>query len=106
MQKCLESNGSIQKFNAIASSIIDHADYMAKKYENKPEKYYISFAKLQYIAGEARQIATLRCESQVYIKYLLYQGEGKEYSKDNINKELLDFKKDLDSAIDIMRDSR
>lgn len=106
MQKCLETNDSIQKFNAIASSIIDHADYMAKKYEEKPERFYISFAKLQYIAGEARQIATLRCESQVYIKYLLYQGEGKEYSKDNINKELADFKKDLDNAIEIMKSSR
>ena len=106
MQKCIETGSDIQKFNAIASSIIDHADFMAKKYENSPEKHYISFAKLQHIAGEARQIATLRCESQVYIKYLLYQGQGKEYSKENINKEIADFKKDLDSAIEIMKDSR
>ena len=106
MQKCIENNGSIQKFNAIASSIIDHADYMNEKYANSPERYYISFAKLQNIAVQARNIATLRCESQVYIKYLVYQGEGQVYSKDSINAQIQLFADELESAIKIMKDSR
>ena len=106
MQKCIEKNGSIQKFNAIASSIIDHADYMSKKYENSPERYYISFAKLQNIAQQARALATLRCESQVYIKYLTYQGEGQMYSQQNIDRQIQIFENELDNAIRIMKDSR
>lgn len=106
MQKCINSNGSIQKFNAIASSIIDHADYMAEKYQDKPERFYISFAKLQTVAAQAREIATLRCESQVYIKYLLTQGDGKVYSQDSINQQIQNFEIEVDNAIKIMKDSR
>ena len=106
MNNCIKSKGSVQKFNAIASSIIDHADFMARKYENSPEKYYISFAKLQNIASQSRDIATLLCESQVYIKYLTYQGEGQVYTKDNINAQLKDYQLELESTIQIMRNSR
>ena len=106
MQKCIDNGGSIQKFNAIASSIIDHADYMSEKYANSPERYYISFAKLQNIAVQARNIATLRCESLVYIKYLTYQEEGQIYSKDSINRQLQIFREELESTIKIMKDSR
>lgn len=105
MKKCIDSNGNVQKFNAIASSIIDHADYMAEKYADSPERYYISFVKLQSIAAEARNIATLRCESQVYIKYLTYQGDGQIYSKDSINNQITLFKEQLEIAIRILKDA-
>lgn len=105
MQKCIQNHGSVQKFNAIASSIIDHADYMAKKYENRPEKYYISFVKLQSIAAQARAVATLQCESQVYIKYLTYQGEGQIYSKESIERQILLFEEELEKTIRILKDS-
>lgn len=105
MKKCIDTNGSIQKFNAIASSIIDHADYMNEKYANRPERYYISFAKLQNIAAQARNIATLRCESQVYIKYLTYQGDGQVYSKDSIQQQIKLFEYELANTIKIMKDS-
>lgn len=105
MQKCIQNHGSVQKFNAIASSIIDHADYMAEKYENRPEKYYISFVKLQSIAAQARAVATLQCESQVYIKYLTYQGEGQIYSKESIERQILLFEEELEKTIRILKDS-
>ena len=105
MKKCIESNGNVQKFNAIASSIIDHADFIAEKYANKPEKYYISFIKLQEIATEARNLATLRCESQLYIKYLAYQEEGQVYSKNSINEQISIFKDKLDITIRILKDA-
>ena len=105
MKKCIDNNGSVQKFNAIASSVIDHADFMAKKYADRPEKYYISFVKLQNIAAEARTLATLRCESQVYIKYLTYQGEGQIYSPDSIKAQIELFREQLDITIRILKDS-
>lgn len=105
MKKCIDSNGNVQKFNAIASSIIDHADYMAEKYANSPERYYISFVKLQNIAAEVRNLATLRCESQVYIKYLAYQGEGQMYNKDTINQQIEQFNEQLKITIRILKDA-
>lgn len=105
LQKCIQNNGSIQKFNAIASSIIDHADYISQKYADKPEKYYISYAKLQNIAAQARSVATLRCESQVYIKYLATQGDGQIYSKESIQTQIDLLEKELDNTIKILKDS-
>ncbi len=105
MQKCIQTDGSVQKFNAIASSIIDHADYMNQKYAQKPERFYISFAKLQNIAAQARAVATLRCESQIYIKYLTYQGDGQVYSKDSIRKQMNLLGEELENVIKILKDS-
>ncbi len=105
MKKCIDNNGSVQKFNAIASSIIDHADFIAQKYADRPEKYYISFVKLQSIAAEARSLATLRCESQVYIKYLTYQGEGQVYSPKSINAQIEFFRDQLEITIRILKDA-
>lgn len=105
MQKCIEGQGNVQKFNAIASSIIDHADYMNEKYANKPEKYYISFKKYQELAAQARAIATLRCEAQIYIKYLTYQNEGQVYSKENIQRQMSYFSQELNTTIQVLRDA-
>lgn len=105
LQKCIQGNGSLQKFNAIASSIIDHADYIAQKYANKPESYYISYAKLQNIAAQTRSVATLRCESQVYIKYLATQGDGQIYSKESIQMQIDLLEQELDNTIKILKDS-
>lgn len=105
MNKCIKNHGSVQKFNAIASSIIDHADYMGEKYADRPERYYISFAKLQSIAAQARSVATLQCESQIYIKYLTYQGEGQVYSKDSMKRQIELFQEELEKTIRILKDS-
>lgn len=105
MKKCIENHGSIQKFNAIASSIIDHADYMSSKYAEKPERYYISFSKLQNIAAQSRAVATLRCESQIYIKYLTYQGEGQVYSKESIQEQIDIYEAELENTIKIIKES-
>ena len=105
LQKCIQTDGSIQKFNAIASSIIDHADYIAQKYADRPEKYYISYTKLQNISAHVRTVATLRCESLVYIKYLATQGEGQIYSKDSLKEQIDLLSQELAVTIRILKDS-
>ncbi len=105
LQKCIQTDGSIQKFNAISSSIIDHADYIAQKYSDRPERYYISFSKLQNIAAQVRSVATLRCEALVYIKYLAAQGEGQIYSKDSLQQQIDMLEHELDITIKILKDS-
>lgn len=105
MQKCIEQQGNVQKFNAIASSIIDHADYLNEKYAYKPEKYYISFKKMQELAAQARAVATLRCEAQIYLKYLTYQNEGQVYSKENIQRQVNYFSQELNATLQLLRDA-
>lgn len=105
MKKCIDNQCSVQKFNAIASSIIDHADYMSTKYADRPERFYISYSKLQNTAAHARAVATLRCESQIYIKYLTNQGEGQVYSKASIQKQIAIFEAELENTIKILKDS-
>lgn len=105
MQKCIDQQGNVQKFNAIASSIIDHADYLNEKYAYKPEKYYISFKKMQELAAQARAVATLRCEAQIYLKYLTYQNEGQVYSKENIQRQVNYFSQELNATLQLLRDA-
>ncbi len=105
MKKCIEEQGDVQKFNAIASSIIDHADYLNEKYAYKPEKYYVTFKKIQELAAQARAVATLRCEAQIYLKYLTYQNEGQVYSKENIQRQVSYFSHQLNDTIQLLRDA-
>ena len=105
MQKCIKNHGDVQKFNAIASSIIDHADFLNEKYSDKPERYYISFKKLQELSAQVRAIATLRCEAQIYLKYLTYQNEGQIYSKENIQRQVEYFAHELDATLQLLRDA-
>ncbi len=106
MQKCIDVNGNVQKFNAIASSIIDHADFLSEKYAEKPEEHYLTFRRIQELAAQARAVATLRCEAQVYVKYLAAQNnEAQLYSKDNINQQISYFSRSLDSTLQLLKDS-
>lgn|SRR5574344_1971750 len=105
MKKCIRTKDNIQQFNAIASSIIDHADYITSKYGNGPERYYISYVKLQNVAAQAREVATLRCESQVYLKYLTTQGDGKVYSQDSIQHQIDVFGVEVERTLKILKDA-
>lgn len=105
MQNCIDSQGDVQKFNAVASSLIDHADYLSAKYADKPERYYITFKKYQELAAQARAVATLRCESQIYVKYLTYQNEGHIYSKENIQRQVGYFSHELKATLQLLKDA-
>ncbi len=105
MQKCIANQGDVQKFNAIASSIIDHADYLTEKYADKPERFYISFKKIQELSAQARAVATLRCEAQIYLKYLTYQNEGQIYSKESIQRQVEYFSHEVNATLQLLRDA-
>ncbi len=103
MQDCIATDNEVQRFNALASALIDNADFMQARYKNKPEEHYVSFKKVIEISTKARSLATLRCEAEIYVKYLPYSNEGQAYSKDNINKQIEYFSKDLESALKVLR---
>ena len=50
-------------------------------------------------------VATLRCEAQIYLKYLTYQNEGQVYSKENIQKQVEYFSHELKATLQLLRDA-
>lgn len=103
MQDCILTNGKVQRFNALASYLIDNADFMRTRYKNQPEEHYITFKKIMALSAQARSIASLRCEAEIYIKYLPYQNEGQSYSKENIQKQISYFEKELEETLKLLR---
>lgn len=88
LKNCIETDKDIQKFNAIVSNFIDNVSYIQTKYMDKPESAYISYKNMVSLSDQARKIAILRTESQVYTKYLPYSSSGSVYKQQNIDKQL------------------
>ena len=103
MQDCIATDNGVQRFNALASSLIDNADFMQARYKDKPEEHYVSFKRILQISSLARSLATLRCEAQIYVKYLPYQNEGQAYSKESIQNQIDYFSKELEDALKVLR---
>ncbi|MGN0006275.1 MAG: hypothetical protein ACI37Z_09965 [Candidatus Gastranaerophilaceae bacterium] len=80
----VEDDKNVQMFNAIASNYIDHANYIQRKYANRPERHYTSYRAIVMLAENARSSAMLRSEGVIYTKYLPYANEGQKYDKTSI----------------------
>ena len=80
----VEDDKNVQMFNAIASNYIDHANYIQRKYANRPERHYTSYRAIVMLAENARSSAMLRSEGVIYTKYLPYSNEGQRYDKTSI----------------------
>ena len=86
--KSIENDESTQMFVAKATNFDFCVGALRKKYEGKPESYYISYTKLMSVALHAKTLAELKREGAEYNKYLAYQSAGAIYAPDNIKKEL------------------
>ena len=96
----IENEEDVQRFVAKATTFDFSVGALRKKFEGKPESYYISYAKLMSLALRAKSIAELRREGAEYNKYLAYQAAGAIYAPDNINKELKYF---LEECVDTLK---
>ncbi len=103
MQDCIATDNEVQRFNALASALIDNADFMQARYKDKPEEHYVSFKSIMKISSRARAVASLRCEAEIYVKYLPYQNEGQAYSKENVQKQVDYFSKDIEDTLKVLR---
>lgn len=103
MQECIANDDDVQRFNALSSALIDNADFLQARYKDKPEEHYISFKKIIALSSHARAVSSLRCEAQIYVKYLPYQNEGQAYSKENIQKQINYFNKELEETLKVLR---
>jgi hypothetical protein len=100
----IENEESVQLFVAKATTLEFSIGALRKKYESKPEGYYISFTKLMALGIHAKSLAELRKEGAEYNKYLAYQSAGAIYAPDNINKELQYLLEELQDVLATLRE--
>lgn len=101
---CIENGEDIQMFVAKATTFDFSVGALRKRYEGKPESYFVSYTKLMELALRAKSLAELRKEGAEYNKYLAYQSAGAIYAPDNINKELEYFLEELQKALGVLRE--
>ena len=101
---CIEKEEDVQRFVARATTFDFSVGALRKRFEGKPESYYISYTKLMALAMRAKSIAELRREGAEYSKYLAYQAAGAMYAPDNINRELQYFLEECIETLKILRE--
>ncbi len=100
----IENGEDVQRFVAKATTLDFSVGALRKRFEGKPESYYISYTKLMSLAMRAKSIAELRKEGAEYSRYLAYQAAGAMYAPDNINKELQYFLEELQDTLVTLRE--
>jgi len=100
----IEKEENVQLFVAKATAFDFSVGALRKKYDGKPESYYISYTKLMSLAMRTKSIAELRKEGAEYNKYLAYQAAGAIYAPDNINKELQYLLQELQDTLVTLRE--
>ena len=105
LKKCIESKQDIQKFNAIVSNLIDNIEFLRIQYQGKPEENFISYKNLQTLSTQARSVAVLRTESQIYTKYLPFGSSGSIYKSNNIQKQIDDLAISVDQSLFILKNT-
>lgn len=85
LRKCINTEQSIQVFNAVVSNLIDNVEYIKTEYKDKPEENYLSYNRLIVISDEAREVATFRMQGLAAQKYLPYTSSNNVYTKENLN---------------------
>ena len=88
LRKCINTEQSIQVFNAIVSNLIDNIEYIRVEYKDKPEGNYLSYNRLQVLSREARDVASFRMQGQAAQKYMPYSATNNIYTKENLDAKL------------------
>lgn len=103
LRKCLNTNQSIQMFNAIVSNLIDNVEYIKNEYEGKPESNYLSYNRLIYISQQSRDVANFRTQGLAYEKYLPYTSSDNIYTKENLDNKLENLLVQVNETIFILK---
>lgn len=99
----IEDELNSQVFVAKANVLYLNIDALRRKYEGKPESYYISFTKLMPLGTHVKSIATLKSEAEKYSKYLAYQSTGAIYAPDNVNQQVEYLRQELEEVLVILK---
>ncbi len=101
---CIEDNESLQLFVSKANLLTINIDYLAQKYDGKPESYYESFRKLIEVNRYVKTVMELRKEAAKYQRFMAYTESGSIYSPGNIEQQLDYLKEELNSAILMLKE--
>lgn len=99
----IENEMNPQIFVAKADLLYLNIDALRRKYEGKPESYYLSYTKLMPLGTHAKSIATLKMEAMKYSKYLAYQSTGAIYAPDNVNQQMEYLKEEMENVLVILK---
>lgn len=100
----IDENESVQLFVSKANLLTVNVDYLAQKYDGKPESYYESFKKLIEVNRYVKTVMTLRKEAAKYQRFMAYTESGSIYSPANIEQQLDYLKEEINSAILLLRE--
>ena len=100
----IDENESVQLFVSKGNLLTVNIDYLAKKYDGKPESYYESFRKLTEVNRYVKTLMELRKEAAKYQRYMAYTESGSIYSPANIEQQLDYLKEEINSAILLLRE--
>ena len=103
LRKCINTEQSIQVFNAIVSNLIDNVEYIRVEYADKPEGNYLSYNRLQVLSSEAREVATFRMQGQATQKYMPYTATNNIYTKENLDAKLDKLLVDVNETLFILK---
>lgn len=85
LKKCIEEQGSIQRFNGCVNLVDLYTKNLREKYENKSESLKESYIDILNTAYKAKVLGNLIYDSNYYARYVP-TSQGK-YSEDNIRNE-------------------
>ncbi len=103
MRKCLNTNQDIQKFNAIASNLIDNVEYLKNEYKDKPESYNLSYKRLILLSAQARDVANFRSQGLASQMYLPYSSSNNIYTKEALDEKLENLLNSTNETIYILK---
>lgn len=103
LRKCLNTDGDIQKFNAVVSNLIDNVYYIQEEYKDKPESNYLSYSRLIIISKEARETANFRMQGNISAGYLPYTSQDNIYTKENLDTKLQSLLNNVNETLFILK---
>lgn len=103
LRRCLNTDQSIQMFNAIVSNLIDNVEYIRTEYKEKPESNYLSYNKLIEISSKARSAANFRTQGLASAQYIPYTSTDNVYTKEALEQKLENLLNDVNDTIFILK---
>jgi hypothetical protein len=106
LQTTVEGDDNLQLFSAKSNFLGENVVYFRNKYKNRAEGSYISFKKVMQINTHVQSIAQLRREKEVYSPYVTSDGNGNEFSQNNIDVQMDYLLDDIKSSLVVLKEAK
>ena len=103
LRQCLNTDGNIQRFNAIVSNFIDNVYYIQEEYKDKPESNYMSYSRLILLSSEARETANYWTQGKLSEPYIPYNSTSNIYKKEDLERKKQQLLNDVNDMIFVLK---